>query len=377
MWVAVWSWLQAEWNAMLRGGGLSRYALDLSDQKVALVERTAGGLKLRDAASHRADDFELQVERILKRVAGRGGGEAAVDLLLPRELTLARVETFPAEARRNLRDETWWRLESITPYRPEELCYDVSLLGVEPKTGFLEVSVAVAPRDIVEEAIDYARRWGFSPQKVTASAEIPGFAGGPLFHQAADLQGETRSLRRGAAALAAAALLLAAVGVSRGVAARDAQLQHVQATASAAKAELEEAESVRAAALALADRAMLPSQRRRARSFAVDWMETLAGALPPETVVDRLTVSDGRLRVEGAAANAEAALAAVNLADAFKDARLAEGPVRIQAGPRRQRFVIEATLARVLTPEALEQASASALAVAAADGADSAAGERP
>lgn len=353
----MWSWLKAELNAVFRSGGQSRFALDLSEQKVSLFERTAGGARLRDAASHSADDFELQLERIRRRVAGRGG-EAPVDILLPQELTLARIETFPGEARRNLRDEAWWRLESITPYRPEELCYDVALLSVEPATGFLDVSIALAPRDIVEEAIDYARRWGFSPQRVSSAIPIAGFPQGPLFHQAADFLTETRSLRRGAIGLAAASLLLAVVGVTRGVAARDVQLQHVAQAAAAAQTELDEALKVRQDALDLAGRAMLPTLRRRHRAYAVDWLETLAVALPPETLIDRLTVASGSIRIEGAAANAEAVIAALNGSEGFADARLAAAPIPIKDGPRRLRFAIEARLARLLTSAALEEAGA-------------------
>lgn len=345
------AWLKAELNAVFRMGGLSRYALDLSEQKVTLVERTAGGLKLRDAALHRADDFELQLERIRKRVAGRRG-EAPVDILLPQELTLARIETFPGEARRNLRDEAWWRLESITPYRPEELCYDVSLLGVEPVTGFLDVSIALAPRDIVEEAVEYARRWGFSPQRVTSAVPIAGFPHGPLFHQAADLLAETRSLRRGAVGLAVATLLLAVAGVTRGVAARDAQLNHVAEIAAVAESDLQTALKTRQATLDLAGRAMYPAERRRSQSYAVDWLESLAVALPPETVVDRLTVANGKIRIEGAAANADAVIAALNVSETFVDARLAAPSAPIEAGERTRLFAIEARLTKVAPPEA-------------------------
>ncbi|MEM9726813.1 MAG: hypothetical protein AAF909_15325, partial [Pseudomonadota bacterium] len=228
------SWLKSEFDALFGAGGLQRYALDLSDQRVSLVERTAAGPKVRDAAIHGSEAFKSQLEQLRRRVGGRRlNAEAPVDILLPRELTLARVETFPGEARRALRDEAWWRLDSITPYRPEELCFDVSLLSVEPSTGFLDVSVAVAPKDIVEEAVSYARRWGFAPQKVSASAPIVGFPYGPLFHRAADFRSETKGLRRGAAGLAAAAALLAAVGLTRGVAARDAQFEQVAAAAAA------------------------------------------------------------------------------------------------------------------------------------------------
>ena len=76
---------------------------------------------------------------------------------------------------------------------------DVTLLGAEPNTGFLEVPIAIAPKEVAEEAIRYARAWGFSPQRVTAPAPAEGFPRGPLFIQVAKRSSETRTLRGSAA----------------------------------------------------------------------------------------------------------------------------------------------------------------------------------
>lgn len=351
----MWSWLSAELSDIAHRGDQARFALDLSDQKVSLIERTAAGPRLRDAAAHQSDDFELQLQRLRRRVAG-SGSEAPVDLLLPPELTLTRVETFPAEARRNLRDEAYWRLDAMTPYRPEELCYDVALLDVEPKTGFLEVSVALTPKEIVEEALYYAERWGFAPQRVTTSAPAPGFKAGPLFHRAGDVRRDSSGLRLGVAALAAAALALTAIGVVRGVVAREAQLTEIVAEADQAETALAQALKRKDATLAFAERAMLPGLRRRERDLAADWLDALAEALPPETTIDRVLVVDDRIRLEGAAIDANAALAAAATIDAFRDARLAAPPAPLDGAPRRESFAIEATLSRVLDPSEMEEA---------------------
>ncbi|MEL6980784.1 MAG: hypothetical protein AAGM38_19320, partial [Pseudomonadota bacterium] len=142
-------WLKSELSAIARSGEASRYALDLSDRKVSLIERTATGPKLRGAAEHRAPDFEDQLARLRRRVMGRGFGSAPVDLLLPQEVTLSRIETFPAEARRNLRDETWWRLDAITPFRPEDLCYDVARRGGDAHLEKADIRLRPEQSDVV------------------------------------------------------------------------------------------------------------------------------------------------------------------------------------------------------------------------------------
>ncbi|MEL6980749.1 MAG: PilN domain-containing protein, partial [Pseudomonadota bacterium] len=90
-----------------------------------------------------------------------------------------------------------------------------------------------------------------------------------------------------------------------------------------------------------------PGARRGARDLAVDWLEALAVALPPRTVVRRLTVDGSRIRIEGAAANAAAALAALEVSEAFTAPRLAAAPARLARNGGAETFVIEASLARV------------------------------
>lgn len=321
----------------------ARFALDLSNQRVSLVERTSRGFRERASVRSSDADFEEQIQAMRRRVARGRGGEARVDLFLPEELTLARVETFPAEARRQLREEAWWRLDSLTPYRPEELCYDVALLGAEPTTGFLNVAIALAPRDIVDEAVAYAKAWGFAPQRVTA-APLEGFPHGPLFFEVANAAAEIRPLRRAAAGLALAASLLVAIGVVRGVGAREALAEELETRQAEIEAQLADALAVREETLELAFLAVQPLSRRRSAYLTIEWLDAMTAALPPGALVEQIDVDGDHVRIVGVAAGADAVLSAVSTVPAIVDARLA-APVRasgVAGAPAR--FVIEARL---------------------------------
>lgn len=334
-------WLASEFKAATAADEAARFALDLSDRQVSLIERSGGRERVRGVAPHDAADFGAELAK-LRRMVSRGD-RAPVDLLLPDELTLFRVETFPAEARRNVREEVWWRLDTLTPYRPEELCYDVVVVGVEPNTGFLDVHIAVAPKEIVDEAVVYARAWGFDPQRVTSRERAFGFPNGPLFLQASSGLTNARPLRRAAGALAAAALALAVVGAARGAWERHALAETLDAQRLEAEAALNDALALRERTLSLADRAMRPTARRKGQRLTLDWLQALASALPPEAVAQRIVIGDGALRIEGVADNAEAVLAALNVAEEFTTVRYAE-PVRETGRRPAHRFAIEAAL---------------------------------
>ncbi|MEL6318297.1 MAG: hypothetical protein AAFR16_11750, partial [Pseudomonadota bacterium] len=268
--------------------------------------------------------------------------------LLPTALTLFRIDTFPGEARKNLREEAWWRLDALTPYAPEDLCYDVSLLGADQNTGFLEVHIAVAPREIVDEAIGYARGWGFTPRRVTSGEPAIGFPAGPEFLTVDDPASETRSLRRGAALATAAVLLFGVIGVTRGVIERQRLVEEALTRSEGAQETLGDTLQVRAAALDLANRAMTPSVLRETRPLAVDLLAALARAMPPKTLTERAVITENGLRIEGVSANADAVLSAVALAPEFRNGRYA-APVETLSvrGRKAERFVIEAEIAPI------------------------------
>lgn len=331
-------WWASELSAVFQPRDGTRFALDLSNQTVTLLERTRRGVRVRGEAAHGRGDFEAEVA-LLARIAARRGG--AVDLLLPDELTLFRVETFPSEAKGHLRDEVWWRLDRLTPFAPEELAFDVAVLSVDPKTGFIEAHIAAAPWEVVEEAVTFTRAWGFDPQRVTTVSAVPGFPRGPLFHLGSSAQSASRGMRRYVRAAAAATVALALVGVGRAATERAAAADALDARRAAAVEALSAARDVRDQTLALAVEAGAAATARAERRLAAELLDSLAAALPPDASLDRVILADGALRIVGAAADPEAVLAALALAEEFDGVRYA-GPLEAAEGGRAFRFALEA-----------------------------------
>ena len=339
-------WLRDEWKTMAAASRGAPFALDLSEEKVILRERRGAGWIARATVRHDAADFKERIAGMRNIAKLRLGGKAPVDLLLPSSLTLHRVDTFPAEAGADLREAVWWRLGSLTKLEPEELCFDVAKLSVDPDTGFLELGVAISQKEIAQEAIDFAKKWGFDPQRVTSSTEIEGFPDGPTFARVEDFRAETRSMRWTAATLSIAALLLVMAGVARGVLERTELADAAEARRIVAEQRLAEAQSVREQSLVLAEMAEKPVFARAERPLAMEWLGALARTLPPSAFAERVMVADGVVRLEGVAENADAVLAAVEVAPEFETARYAAALTSASDGGW-QRFAIEAALVDV------------------------------
>lgn len=336
-------WFVSELRSMFGTHRGARFALDLSQEKVVLQERSADGWVMRGSASHDADDFEERITEMRAKATGGFGAKAPVDLLLPENLTLYKEDTFPAEGREDIREAAWWRLNVLTRLRPEELCFDVVRLETDADTGFVKLGVAIAQKDIVEEAVAFARQWKFDPQRVTASSEIETFPDGPTFASVEDHHAATRSLRRSAAVLAAAVIVLAVIGVMRGVSERVALADAAAEQRVEAELHYDDAQALRDASIAFAERAEAPALRRRSDPLTIEWLGALARVLPPNAYAHRILVADGKIRLEGVAQNADAVLAAVDVAPEFGGARYAAA-VDTTADGALQRFAVEATL---------------------------------
>lgn len=335
-------WLISELRAIAAPQEAARYALSLSEERIVLLERTGEGDVPLAEARYGSESWESDL-KALRRKAGGARKPARVDLLLPPELTLARIDRFPGDARKNLREAVWWRLDTMSRHRPEDLCFDAAIVESDPATGFLQVNVAITTKDTVEEALTFANEHGFRAQRISAAAAFDGFPNGPLFHRAARNRSDTYSLRRTAAALAATCLLLALLGGSRALLERNAAASEVEDRRVAAETAFAEAAELRTDTLDLARRAATPAARRKNEPLLVDLVESLGRLLPPTSYAERVVMQGPTWRIEGVAANADAVLSALEVSDDFSTARYA-APPRPAPDGRGQIFVIEASL---------------------------------
>lgn len=337
------TWLASELREIFGPKREARFALDLTEDSVTLIERRKTGATPIGSVEHADEDIDDKIAELRAHVEAAYGDVAPVDLLLPDSVVGEYEDTFPAEdAKKDLREAVWWRLDTMTQFRPEDLFFDVVLRREDPETGYVELGVAVAPKDMVEEAIDYAKRWRFAPQRVTSSRALDFFADGPTFAIVDEIGDAAGSLRRSAAALAAAAAILAIIGVMRGVGEREALADAAETRLTQAETQLEEAAAIRAAALEIAELAQAPSERRARQPLAVERLGALAKILPPSASASRVVIGDGVVRIEGAAENPDAVLAAIETAPEFETARYAADVAPYRASL--QTFAIEATV---------------------------------
>ena len=152
----------------------ARFALDLTNDAVALLERGADGwLRLGEA---RFDDPALEGRLAdLRAMAEARAPDGFVSKLIIPDAQILYFEcqvTGPDQATR--RAEIRATLDGRTPYRIDELAFDFSRTGDRAR-------VAVVAKITLEEAEAFAFAYGFRPVAHVAVPEADRFAGEPFF----------------------------------------------------------------------------------------------------------------------------------------------------------------------------------------------------
>lgn len=207
----------------------ARLALDLSPDAVRLMGRTALGSWIEiGSAPLDHSGFAARIDALRVEALVRGPGPVPVDLWLPAEQVLVRRLALPVGPGR--RASALRRISAETGQAAGALA--IAVADAPPREP---ATVLAVLSQTVDEARDYARRWGFRPGRVSTRVEAKRFgAAGPCFRRvrmpalrAGALAAATAAVAAPAAAALALALALGAGSLelwdapSQGQAARD------------------------------------------------------------------------------------------------------------------------------------------------------------
>ncbi len=148
--------------------------LDMSSEAIRLIARFASGVREEiGAVPLAAGDFRSGIDALRRQAEACGAVPLALwlppDQILARRYVLMRGSRDRAVALRRLAEDTGRRASELT-------------IALSPAGDGELVIVLGASRRTVAEALDYARRWGFRPTRVSTEAEALRFgAAGPDF----------------------------------------------------------------------------------------------------------------------------------------------------------------------------------------------------
>ncbi len=154
--------------AVLRTASAPALTLELTDAGSWILAREAraGRVVLGTIAAHRLDDEA--VRRTLRRLLGPGK-HATVALLLPAGSVLTPLIRLPAAAAADLPAILEFEIARHTPFTAERAYWRHRVLVRPGAAGTVEVTLTVAPRDLVDGALRRLATVGLAVDGVTAA----------------------------------------------------------------------------------------------------------------------------------------------------------------------------------------------------------------
>ncbi len=152
----------------------SDLALTLSFEGIGLLTRVPGGWHLLGEVGLDSPDLVGDLAQLRAQAVAVGGEDFATTLVLPNDqikyLTLPAGRMSEKKRRQKAEDA----LEAETPYRADQLVFDIALRDKTPH-------VAAVARDTLDEAEAFAVEHAFNPVAFTAIPDEASFSGAPDF----------------------------------------------------------------------------------------------------------------------------------------------------------------------------------------------------
>lgn len=145
-----------------------RVVLDFGASSIEIIE--CRGQHEKDLGQYLLEDDGSVLPEVAKpmlRKMDMDGTEVVIRL--PQNEVLCKTLTLPMEAEENLREVLGYEMDRQTPFKAEQVYFDYQVVERQAERGQLRVQMIVVPRGLLEQVVSNARRWGFSPDVVTAT----------------------------------------------------------------------------------------------------------------------------------------------------------------------------------------------------------------
>ena len=174
---AAWSWWLGELAALVPAG-MRRRLGGLRGRHVLLIDGSGGELVYETGARR---ELLRRIETAApRRSDGRRESRGPQTVLrLPAEQGLRTTLTLPLAAAANLRQVVGFEIERQTPFKPSDIYFAHRIVARDAKLKTLSVELSVAPRAIVEAALQLARTRGLDVTCIELAASGSALAPSP------------------------------------------------------------------------------------------------------------------------------------------------------------------------------------------------------
>lgn len=261
--------------------------------------------------------------------------------LAPGKALLKSID-LPIAAEENLREVVAFEMDRRTPFKANDVYYDQRVVSRDANAGRINVDVAVAPRNTVEDALQVAAKWHVSPDRVEAAGETA------QTRDPMNLMPEKPKIGTHVATFVHGALVTAAVGLM--IAAVLIPLGQYRETADRLEAEVTQArtsaaaiEDLRAELDRLVESSQSVVERKADRHLTIEVIRELTHLLPDTSWIFQMRVTGDEVQIYGYSTAAAELLERFEETQVFDDAQF-RSPVTLDARVGLERFHLSAQI---------------------------------
>lgn len=302
----------------------------LRGPEVLLLLAQADGLRVR---RERTGDLLAQVEAnaapeeqraaFLRACRDVDPSDRRLVLLLPPTFVLRRRLQLPQAAATDLRRVVGYEIDRQTPFKPDQVWYDVRVLDLDAAPGQIAVELIAVPRAEVEPLLARLLGIGVVPDAIDV-ANDPNPADGRLgvnLLPPAQRPRRAHPRRRANLIMTAICVALAVIVMLQWLGNRQAALDAMQAQVDALHAQARQATALREQLVNAAGASGFLAARKRATPSPLAVLRDLTQRLPADTWLQRFSLdSTGQLTMQGESAKA------AGLIDTLRDSTLITEP---------------------------------------------------
>lgn len=302
----------------------------LRGPEVLLLSVDAEGLRVR---RERTGDLLAQIEanaapeeqRVAYQRACRGidPSDRRLVLLLPSTFVLRRRLQLPAVAATDLRRVVGYEIDRQTPFKPDQVWYDVRVLAQHAAPGQLAVELIAVPRSEAEPLLTRLLAIGIVADAVDVANDANPANGRIGVNLLPPQQRPRRAhpRRRANLIMGAVCIALTVIVMLQWLGNRQAALDAMQSQVDALRAQARQATALREQLVNAAGASGFLVTRKRATPSPLMVLRDLTRRLPADTWLERFSLdSQGQLTMQGESAKA------AGLIDTLRDSPLITEP---------------------------------------------------
>jgi len=316
--------------------------IQMHDGEIAFGIDNARSVQALDVVSTE-QDLQLQQQRIREIIQQHELAEVGRDLLLSEDVVLQTRVTMPLAAEANLRQALTYEMDRHTPFRADEVFFGWRGISRDRENGQLHLQLYATPRDGVVAQVEQLKRLGMAPTGVDINS-ADGPLGMNLLPEAMRFHIVNQQVRLNWMIAAAAVVLLVFV-MAQSLWLREHQVQVIGEAIDDVRAEAQAVQQIRKQIDDAAEAAGFLQVRKIDNGYKVELLAELTRILPDDTYLDRLSMQEGTVQMQGKSGNAQALIELVNDSPYFENASF-RGPTRLDSRSGKEIFDLNADVTK-------------------------------